>query len=65
MEHNSSLVTVNVRKHRVVIEDELSVIIFHNPECQQHCLENDAIITYLQDELFLAEGFIVKNDGEI
>lgn len=65
MENNSSFITIYVKKHKVVIEDELTVIIFHNKDCQEHCLENDKIIQYLQDELFLSEGFTVKNDGEL
>ncbi len=62
---NNSLVNINVRKHKVTIEDELHVKISHNKDCETHCLEKDAIIDYLLAEMFLAEGFIVTDEGEI
>lgn len=65
MENNQSTVKINVRGHVVMIENELHVKIIHNKNCQTHCLENGAIIDYLQAELFLAEGFTVINDGEL
>lgn len=65
MEPNPSIVKIGVRKHWVTIENELHVKITHSEDCQTNCLENGAIIDYLQAELFLKDGFIVTNEGEL
>ena len=62
MSEAKSIVNVNVRKHTVSIEDELIVKIRHNKDCPKNCPEIESIVTYLDDELFLAEGFVVTNE---
>lgn len=57
-----SIVKVNVRRHVVTVEDELIVKIRHTKDCQKPCSETELIVRYLDDELFVAEGFVVEGD---
>ena len=59
---NSAIVKLNVRKHAVTVTDELLVKIRHNKDCQDSCPESEKIVGYLEDEMFLAEGFVVTNE---
>lgn len=55
-----SVVEVNVMKHKVSIIDELIVRIKHNNKCTTPCSVTEQIVQYLDDEMFLAEGFKVQ-----
>jgi hypothetical protein len=62
MANEKSIVKVNVRKHEVAIEDELIVTIKHKKDCSNPCSELRNIVMYLEDELFVAEGFVIVNN---
>ena len=58
----SSTIKINVRKHDVTITDELLVKICHNKDCKRPCPDAEKIVEYLEDELFLAEGYMVNEE---
>ena len=61
MEENESLITLNILKHKITVEDELIVHIYHKKKCPSPCPTNELIVKYLEDELFVADGFVVSD----
>lgn len=59
-----SIVKINVRNHDISIKDELEIFIKHRRNCKKPCCDTEAIVTYLQDEMFLAEGFFVTSNQD-
>lgn len=51
-----------VRKHKVSIKNELVVHIKHNKKCKNPCPDVEPILEYLQDEMFISEGFMMTDD---
>jgi hypothetical protein len=58
-----NIVKVNIRNHKAIVEDELIITIKHPKECTRPCTEIERIVEYLQDEMFIVEGFIVADDS--
>lgn len=58
------VVKINIRHHDVTIKDGVEVFIKHKKGCKNPCAETEAIITYLQDELFVTEGFFVLSSQD-
>ena len=56
---NENIVKVNVRKHKVIVKDELIVYIKHTKDCSKPCSETPEIIKYFEAELFVVKGFMV------
>jgi len=56
------IVKINIRKHEVLVKDELIVHIHHNESCIKPCPDTELIISYLQAEMFVAEGFMVAGE---
>lgn len=54
-------VSINIRKHKVIVIDETIVHIHHTKSCQKPCVMTKDIVGYLEAELFLKEGYIVSN----
>jgi hypothetical protein len=63
MNINEKTVVVNVKKHTVAVTDELVVHIHHHRGCAKPCVRVDEILQYLEDELFVVDGYSVS--GEI
>jgi len=61
MADEKSIVKLNVRKHEVTIEDELIVKIRHKKDCPKPCPATELIVSYLNAEMFVAEGFVVTD----
>ena len=57
-----NIVKVNVRRHKVIVKDELIVYIKHNKDCSTPCSETPEIVNYLEAELFVAKGYIVAEN---
>jgi hypothetical protein len=62
MADEKSIVKLNVRKHEVTIEDELIVTIKHKKDCSKPCPATELIVSYLDAEMFVAEGFVVTSN---
>lgn len=58
------VVKLNVRRHDVTIKDGVEVFINHKKCCKNPCGETESIVTYLQDELFVTEGFFVLSSQD-
>lgn len=58
---DSLIVKLNVHRHHVTVANELLVKIKHNKDCQKPCPDSEKIVSYLEDELFVAEGFVVTD----
>lgn len=58
------IVKVNVRRHDVTIKDGIEVHIKHKKSCINPCGETKSIITYLEDELFVTEGYFVTSSQD-
>lgn len=54
-------VSINIRKHKVIVIDETIVHIHHTKSCQKPCELTKDIVGYLEAELFVKEGYIVSN----
>jgi hypothetical protein len=54
-------VSVNVKKHKVIVIDEMIVHIHHTKSCQKPCVLTKDIVGYLEAELFVKEGYLVSN----
>ena len=59
-----SIVKINVRGHEVTVKDEIEVFIKHNKSCNKPCFDTPKIVTYLEDEMFVAEGFFVTSSQD-
>jgi hypothetical protein len=59
-----SIVKINVRGHNVTIKDEIEVCINHKKSCENPCIDTPQIVTYLEDEMFVAEGFFVMSSQD-
>ena len=59
-----SIVKINIRGHDVTIKDEIEVFIKHKKTCKKPCQETEPIVSYLQDEMFVAEGFFVTSSQD-
>ena len=59
-----SIVKINIRGHDVTIKDEIEVYIKHKKKCEKPCEETQRIVSYLQDEMFVAEGFFVTTSQD-
>ncbi len=59
-----SIVKINIRGHDVTIKDEIEVFIKHRKTCKKPCQETEQIVSYLQDEMFVAEGFFVTSSQD-
>ena len=62
MDDDKLIVKINIRKHEVLIKDELIVHIYHNKNCMKPCPDTELIVNYLQAEMFVAEGFMVAGE---
>ena len=58
------VVKLNVRHHDVTVKDGVEVFIKHKKCCKNPCVETELIVTYLQDELFVMEGFFVLSSQD-
>jgi len=58
------VVKIYLRNHLVTIKDGVEVYIKHKKGCQNPCEETESIVTYLQDELFVKEGFFVLSNQD-
>ena len=54
-------VSINIRKHKVIVIDETVVHIHHIKSCHKPCELTKDIVGYLEAELFVKEGYIVSN----
>jgi len=62
MDDKESIVELTVLRHKVSIIDELVVTIKHTKKCGKPCKATNQIVQYLDDEMFLAEGFKVEDE---
>lgn len=58
---SDNAVSVNVKKHKVIIIGGTIVHIHHTKSCQKPCVLTKEIVDYLEAELFVTEGYIVSN----
>lgn len=58
---NSDTVSLTIKKHLVTVKDELIVLIKHPKNCKKPCSDIKSILNYLEAELFVAEGYEVKD----
>jgi hypothetical protein len=54
-------VSINIKKHNVIVIGETIVHIHHTKSCQKPCILTKDIVDYLEAELFVTEGYIVSN----
>lgn len=54
-------VSINIRKHKVIVIDETIVHIHHNKSCHKPCLLTRDIVSYLEAELFVKDGYVVSD----
>lgn len=57
-----SIVELTVFRHKVSIVDELVVTVKHTKKCKMPCNKTEQIVQYLDDEMFLAEGFKIEEE---
>lgn len=60
LEDKESILELTVLRHKVSIVDELVVTIKHTKKCSKPCKATEQIVQYLDDEMFLAQGFKVE-----
>lgn len=53
--NNNAIVELTLRKHKISIENEVSVKVVHPKDCKKPCKKLNLIINYLSDELFISE----------
>ena len=54
-------ISVNIKKHKVVVTDE-KIIFIHCPKsCKKPCEFTTDIVNYLEAELFVKKGYVVSN----
>jgi len=58
------IVKINIRGHDVTIKDEIEVFIKHKKSCKKPCEETQMIISYLEAEMFVAEGFFITSSQD-
>ena len=62
MNINKDSVVVNVQKHSVTVTNSNVVHIHHLKTCLKPCDKVEAILEYLEDELFVVEGYAVTGE---
>jgi len=56
----SSVITINLKKHKVVVTNQNVVHIQHAKKCQTPCTETKDIVGYLEAELFVEGIYTVS-----
>jgi hypothetical protein len=54
-------ISINIKKHNVVVIDETIVHINHVRACKNPCIWTQDIVDYLEAEMFVKEGYIVSD----
>ena len=62
MKSKTKDILINIKKHKVIIQDEMFVFIKHKKTCTEPCDCVKNITQYLEDELFVNEGYVVKEN---
>jgi hypothetical protein len=58
---SDNVVSMYIKKHKVIVTDELLVYIYHLKSCENPCKSTKNITDYLEAELFVKDGYKVSN----